>query len=242
LLEPLVPPAAADLAALRASADEIEAAHQEIAAARAGVDERAAALARLTARDDADTDTVERLSAERESAAATIDAGRRRVDAALARADAAAGDAPDHDAALILETARRRAGLVFALAGESEEAALAAARKGRAFAQAESGDATTWIAAAEASLAAGKLADARKDLDRASRLLRAAGKDTRALAYAYGELHDRLAARSRDPAERRRLLEEARRNFDVFAARPGGGARAAAARARSAEIAEELRQ
>jgi len=61
------------------------------------------------------------------------------------------------------------------------------------------------------------------------------------LAYSYGELYDRQAARTRDAAERRRLLEDARRSFDSFAARSGGGTRAAAARARSEEIAEELR-
>ena len=244
LLEPLTPPAAADLPVLRAAADEIHAARQTIVTAATELAANGATLVRAasaTAGDEAAVAAVAKLLAEHERATTALDGHRKRIEVALGRAEEAAGDAPDPEAAALLEAARKDAGEAFWLVGEAEDAALAIARKARTSVDSESSDATTIIAAAEASLAAGKLADARKDLDRAAKLLRAQGRDAGVLAYSYGELYDRQAARTRDAAERRRLLEDARRSFDSFAARSGGGTRAAAARARSEEIAEELR-
>src|SRR5262249_58756044 len=107
----------------------------------------------------------------------------------------AAGDKRRPDAGGGLEPARRPAAEARAVLDAAGSRAEEAARRGRSWIQSETGDATTFLAAAEAALAAGNLGEARRALDRADNLLRAARKDRAPGKYGFAQLHDKLAGR-----------------------------------------------
>src|SRR5262249_37811433 len=193
------------------------------------------------ARDDAAVKAMEGLVHACVETATQAGVVRGRVDAAVTRAEIAAGDKPPPDAVRVLESARKTAADARAVLDAAGSSAEEAARRGRSWIQSETGDATTFLAAAEAALAAGNLGEARRALDRADNLLRAARKDRAPVKYGFAQLHDKLAGREKQPAARLALLKKAKAYYDEFAAR-GGGPRVAAAKERSQELADEIRQ
>src|SRR5262249_33459412 len=152
--------------------------------------------------DDAAVRTVERLVAAVAEGTDTAADLRRRIDLAVEQAEHAAGGAPSTEAQAKLDRARADAVAARALLDEIAKVSDAATSKGKKYLQVETGDASTYIAAAESEIVAGKLADAKKDLDKASKLLRAAGQDPRSLRYSYGVLTDKLAGRAKDTPSR----------------------------------------
>ncbi len=240
---PPEPEAATDLAALTAAADELAAAVKEAVDIKARAEKCATdvdAAAGGAARDEAAIKVMEGLVHACVEVASQSQVVRGRVDAALARAEIAAGDKPPAEAAQALETARKTAREARPIIDGAGSRAEEAARRGRSWIQNETGDATTFIAAAEAALAAGNLGEARRALERADKLLRAARKDTAPVKYGFAQLYDRQAGREKQPAAKLALLKKAKASYDEFAAR-GSGPRVAAAKERSQELADEIR-
>ncbi|MCW5809026.1 MAG: hypothetical protein KIT31_42125, partial [Deltaproteobacteria bacterium] len=95
--------------------------------------------------------------------------------------------------------------------------------------------------AADAAIATGNFADAKRDLDRAAHVLKASGARIPGIDYSYAQLHDKMAARTADPVAKRRLLEQAKSSYEAFA-RHGTGSRVQRATDRAAEIADDLRE
>jgi serine/threonine protein kinase len=110
-----------------------------------------------------------------------------------------------------------------------------AGRAGAAWA----GDAQMFISAADVSVATGDLADARQILEQTARLLARTGARCPNLDYSYAQLYDKQAARTDEPAARLELMQQAAAAYLKFA-RSGVGPRVQRARARAAELAEEL--
>src|SRR5262249_46243081 len=147
---PPEPTPAIDLARLQDASQAVREAHDDAATARAGATQRAAELGRATAqpaRDDTALREVERLVAACQAAAQTADDTRKRLDEALGLAEQAAGDAPTGDAADLLAKDRALAAEARGWLDEAAAAAGAAARKGRAYLDRETGDAATYAAA-----------------------------------------------------------------------------------------------
>jgi HEAT repeat protein len=241
---PPEPEAATDLAALAAAGDELIAAAKDALEFKGRAEKCAAdvtAAAAAAARDDAAIKAMEGLVHVCVEVAEQAQVARGRVDATMARAEIAAGDKPTPEAVKLVDAARAGAtdarAVLDAAGGRAEEAA----RRGRSWIQNETGDATTFIAAAEAALAAGNLGEARRALDRADKLLRAARKDTAPVKYGYGQLYDKLAGREKQPAARVTLLKKAKAYYDEFAAH-GSGPRVTAAKERAQELADEIKE
>jgi serine/threonine protein kinase/HEAT repeat protein len=194
---------------------------------------------RAPAKDDAAVRRVTDLAKECEEAGiAVADAHRKTVDAAR-QAALHGGDAPDAAASELL----RAAGLASQEAHEGlRRARLAApaAEKAKKFAQLETGDPAAYLAAAEAAILAGRLGEAKSDLDRAARELASAGTELPALSFAYAQLYEKMAA-SRSDDDKLRYLKQALDHYQTFA-RKGSGTRLRQAQIRMEEITEEIKE
>lgn len=246
LLEPILPgnPIPTDGPALERATEALRKAHDETGAAQKGLAARMTELGRAVAQPATNEEAianVEKLVAATEETARALVELRRRIESDSAEAERAAGSAPEGDAVAKLDDARALVAETRGWLDEADETADNAARKGRRYLATETGDAETYIAAAESALVAGKLAEARKDLDTAAKLLRGAGKDATVLRYSYGQIFDKQAGREKNQAARLKLLHQAKDAFEDFAAH-GSGPRASAARARAAELAEEIKE
>jgi hypothetical protein len=107
------------------------------------------------------------------------------------------------------------------------------------FNKGEAQDPEMILAAANSKLATGNLTDAKRELDLARAAFKKENLSNPSLDWSYGQLWDKLALREKDPAKHTDYLRRAKASLDAFAA-TGSGKRAAQAKARSAEISDEL--
>ncbi|HEX3764670.1 MAG TPA: HEAT repeat domain-containing protein, partial [Kofleriaceae bacterium] len=220
-----------------AAAAEVKTADEAFAATAA---ELATAIA-APARDATAVPHIEALATRLDDAAGKLEAAATRVEAAAQAASAAAGDSPSADAARLVADARalvqRARDAATGARGKTTEAAAQA----RSYVQRETGDPQFYIAAADAAIASGNLAEARHKLDTAAQLLHKSGTRRPGLDQSYGQLYDGMARRAGDPATRRKLLEQAEDAYRRFVA-AGTGPLVQRASDRLAEIAEELKE
>jgi HEAT repeat protein len=242
---PAVPdPAPVDdvLPKVRAAVDAATAAAAEATRAIEAVRTLAAEIEAATATPAVDYAAVKRaeqLAKQIADAAGKLDTKLAELDTVHRAVSDAAGASPSPDAARLIAEASALASTARAAAGEARASSSAAAKKAEDYAKTEAGDPQMYVAAADAAIASGNLADARKSLDRAARLTRHGAAKVPAIDYSYAQLFDKLAARERDPAAKRKLLQDAQQRYRQFASK-GSGARVQRAVERAAELADEL--
>jgi HEAT repeat protein len=234
-------PPVVDLAPLQTAATAAEAAATATKQASSAFEAKAklieAAIAKPAA-DDAAIDAVAAMGKELATLADAVDAAAGPARDASATATAAAtATSPDAAAVLARITAASGAATAAATAAGDRHASLK--RKIADYLAADTGDPDMYLATADAALATGKLGEAKKNLDLASKAYKRTKTTSPGLFWSYGQLWDRMAQKESDPAKRRSLLTKAKQSLDSFASK-GSGTRAGQARERSAEIAEEL--
>jgi HEAT repeat protein len=241
------PPAAApaplaphDDTKVKAAAADVDAAASEATAAAAAVDAIGKDIAQATsqpASDDAAIKHVEQLATDIDAATAKVDEAAAKVEAA-AKAVEAAAEAPD---AQLVAAARTAASSARAAATAARGSSDAAAKKARDYAKAETVDPQMYVGAADAAIATGNFAEAKRDLDKAAQAYKTTGAKNAGIEYSYGQLYDKLAAREKDPQAKRRYLELAQQAYQSFA-RTGAGSRVQRAADRAAEIADDIKE
>ena len=236
---PPAAPAAPPPQLAQAAGDAGSAANDAKVAAEA-VDASAKDIATETAapaKDDAAVKHVAQLATDIDTTAKAVEDDAARAEAAAKTAADAAGASPSPDAQKLVADAQASATAARASATAARTAADAAAKKARDYARSETEDPQLFVAAAEAAIATGNFAEARHDLDRASHAQGARGAG---LDYSYAQLYDKEAARQKDPAAKKKLLEQAKASYEAYA-KVGTGARAQRATARAAEIADDIK-
>jgi eukaryotic-like serine/threonine-protein kinase len=235
-------PADDKLAAVTRALDETTAAAAEVTAATATFDALAGELAAMTAapaRDDAAAERVAELAKQLEDAAQKVEAAAARVETAAKGAEAAGAGAAD--APKQVEQARALAQSARGAASVARGKTRIAADHARKYIKAETSDAQMEITAADTAIAGGKLAEARQNLERAEKQLRRSGAKNARLHYSYGRLHEQMALRARDTAEKLKHWRLAAEAYQRFAS-SGTGPRVRLANERLAEIADEIKQ
>jgi len=216
------------------------------AAAKTQIDQLAQLAVEVTAatsapaRDDAAIKRAEDLARQLDEAAAPLDASAAKVEAAAQATRDAAGASPSGAAAKLVADADRLARQAREAATRARDQATEASRRARDYARAETGDPQTFIAAADAAIAVGNVADARQNLDKASRLLRQSGARNPSLDFAYGRLYDQMAATSQSPAAKLKLLQQAQDAYRRFV-QAGAGPRVQRTHDRLTELADEIK-
>jgi hypothetical protein len=162
-----------------------------------------------------------------------------RADAAAKAVADAAGPSPAAPAAKLVSDAHAAAKAAHASADAVKTKSADAAKAAREFAKVETTDVQMFLGAADAAIATGNLADAKRDLDKAAAQLKASGTKNAGVEYSYGQLYDKQAAREKDPAKKKDLLQKAQQSYQRFA-KAGTGARVKRATDRANEIADEL--
>jgi serine/threonine-protein kinase len=194
-----------------------------------------------TARDDATTEHVKELATSLDEAPAKLEVVAAKVEATAKAAAEAAGASPSLDAAKLVADANALAQDARSRATATRGKAAEAAEQARAYVTIWTVDPQTLIAAADAAIAAGSFADARQNLDKAAKLSRKAGGRTASLDYSYAQLYDKMAARTQDPAAKRKLLQHAKDAYGRFV-KTGAGARVQRANDRLTEIADDIKE
>jgi hypothetical protein len=97
------------------------------------------------------------------------------------------------------------------------------------------------VSSADAAIASGNLGEAQRNLDKAAHLIRNGAPKVPGLDYSYGQLWDKVAARTPDKAQKAKLLQKAVQAYTKFA-KTGTGSRVQRANARAAELAEEIKE
>jgi len=224
--------------------DEATATAAEAKTATSAFEALATELATTTAapaHDDTTTKHVEELATSLGEAAAKLDTVAAKLEAAADAAADAAGASPSPDAAKLVADARALAQGARAAATAARGKTAAAADKARKYVTAETGDPQMFIAAADAAIASGEFTDAKQNLDKAAKRIRASGAKTASLDYSYAQLYDKMAARTKDPATKRKLLQQASASYQRFA-NTGTGPRVQRANDRLTEIADEIKE
>jgi serine/threonine protein kinase/HEAT repeat protein len=241
-----------DIAPVLALASEAKDSLAQAQAARAKVKEKATVIDELTrkpAKDDADVKVVEDLAHALEKERQDVDAARARTEEAAQKTEraadglkASAGNAMVPPEMLLqVNEAKAAAREAAKAAEEAKKLSDSAAEKAETYTKAETGDADMFLSAADAEIATGAYADAKRDLDKAAKLYQKAGEKNPAMAFSYARLYDKMAARERNQATQLELLKKAKQSYDAFA-KTGSGKRVAQAQERSEEIAEEIKE
>nr|HEX4312576.1 HEAT repeat domain-containing protein [Kofleriaceae bacterium] len=238
------PPAAGSNAAspqLDGAVAEAGSAANDAKIAAEAVDASAKAIVEATAapaKDDAAVKHAAQLATDIDTAAKAVEDDAARAEAAANNAASLAGSAIEQpDINKVVTDAKASATAARASATAARTAADAAAKKARDYAKSETEDPQLFVAAADAAIATGNLGEAKHDLDRAAK---AGGARPAGLDYSYAQLYDKQARGEKDPAAKKRLLEEAKASYEAFA-KTGAGARAQRATARAQELADELK-
>ncbi|HEU0036686.1 MAG TPA: HEAT repeat domain-containing protein [Kofleriaceae bacterium] len=193
------------------------------------------------AKDDSQVKHVEDLATSAEQAATKLDELAAKVEAAAKAVGDAAGDKPSPDAAKLVADAKTGAKSARDAATAVQSKSASAAKKAREYAKAETGDPQMFLAAADAAIATGSYGDARQNLDKAAKLMRASGTRNAGIDYSYAQLFDKMAARERDPAKKLALMQQAQQAYQRFA-KSGTGSRVGRATDRAAELADEIKE
>jgi serine/threonine-protein kinase len=220
------------------AATEARAAHDRAARAVEAVAAEIEAATNKPAAAEDDIDAVEKLGGKLDRAVAALARQRSELSRAVKEVvDAAAAISGADTSALVAEANK---------AGDVESAAAVLAKKVadretaiKRYVKSETADPAVYLAAADAAIATGKLASARRDLLKAEKIYKQRGRVDPQLYFSKGRLYDKMAIRESDKARQINHFKQARANYDRFAGR-GSGRRHAQAKARSAEIAEEL--
>jgi len=201
-----------------------------------------ATITAATTRDDATTDHVKELKARLDEAPAKLEAVAAKVEAAEAAAVEAAGANPSPEAAKLVADAR-------ALAQGSRDAATTTrgkaadgATKAAAFIKIETvDDPQVFLDGARAEIASGDLAGATQNLAKAAKLVAKAGGKRATLDDLYAQLYDKKAARTQDPAAKRKLLQQAADAYGRLE-KSGAGASVQRAKDRRIEIEDDIKE
>jgi HEAT repeat protein len=229
---------------VKTAADEATAAATEAKAAGESFEALATDIATTTAkpaRDDATIKHVELLATNLEEAVTKLEAAAAKTEAAAQAVSEAAGTSPSPDAAKLVAEATALAKGARDAATTARGKTAAAAKRAREYVKTETGDAQMFVAAADAAIAVGNYSDAKQNLDKATRLHRAAGTKSASIDYSYAQLYDKMATRTQDPAAKLKLMQQARQAYEQFA-KAGAGSRVQRATARAAEIADEMKE
>ena len=236
------PAATVDLTAINAAGSQVEI--QVAAINAAGVEATATQTAiykilNKPQNDDDDAKDVAALNKTLESNVAVQQLALVALNQAVSEAKRAAGasPAPAASQALAKLVSMQTSSSAVVLASTTNVAALKP--KLAAFSKAETQAPDVLLASANSAIATGRLSEAKRDLDKAAAAYQKDGPRNPSLDWSYGQLWDKQAEREKDVAKREALLRKAKAAFDTFAAN-GSGKRAAQAKARSAEITEEL--
>ena len=98
-----------------------------------------------------------------------------------------------------------------------------------------------FIASADAAIASGNFTQARRDLDKAAASMKVTGAKNAGIDFSYAQLYDKLAARTSDPAQKLKLLQQAVAAYQRFA-RSGTGSRVQRATDRAVELGEDIKE
>lgn len=210
----------------------------------AGLDALTRELAKATAvpaRDDTAVAHVAALARSLDEAAAKVEAAASRADAAAKAASEAAGTSPSHDAARLIADAIALARTARDAATAARDKAAEADKKARSYVKDETRDAQILIAVAETAIASGDFVEAKQKLDQAAKTLQRSGARTTSVDLLYGRLYQQMAARVRDPAAKRTLLEQEMNAYRRIA-KTGTGPDVQRANDRLAEIADEIKK
>lgn len=240
LLPPMGPPPDPLLAVKRAF-DEAGVAAAEARSAAAAFEALAGDIAMKTAArapEEAVLRQVQALGGKLDEAAARVATAAGKAELAAQTASDAAGASPSREAAKLVDQAT-------VLAQGALDAASAARGKHAHLTEVIriciTVDVQVLLDGAAASMASGNLPGAQQRLDRAASLLGPSKSKHPRLDYLSAQLHDRMAARTQDPAAKRELLRQAAEAYQRFA-KLGSGPRIALANDRAAEIATELEE
>ncbi|MCG8424523.1 MAG: HEAT repeat domain-containing protein [Proteobacteria bacterium] len=196
------------------------------------------------AKDDEELDRVEELGRRVPGVVAALKAAANqtidRAEQAIATITELQTQAPDMaELAQLADQATKQRDHARAVAAAVQKRVAAVEQQLQQYRQQETADPGLYLEAANAAIATGKLSSARRDLNRARRLYRAAGKTNPMLFFGYGQLYDEMALQSQEEEQRLGYLKQAKSNYDRFV-KIGKGARVGQAKERSAEIAQEL--
>jgi HEAT repeat protein len=214
----------------------------ELARANADLESVVSEIKKATARpaiSDADVDRVESLAADIGKRAAAVIAERAAMQKTAAAAAEIAASLPGDRAAVLAGEVSDKSRAAARIARAALAAGELAETRARKFAADETADPDVLLTAATTAIAAGKLGDGRRDLAKAKKLFKAAGKTPAELWFADAELNAALARRTADVDRRITLLERARDSYKRFARR-GAGYRVGQASERAAEISTEI--
>jgi hypothetical protein len=239
------PPAVDDaLPKVKLAFDAATAAAGEARAAAATFEALARELATTTAapaHDDTTVSHVADLANRLGEAADKLETSATTAEAAAQAAADAAGDKPSPDATKLVADARGLARDARSAAGAARARVADAADRARKYVKDETRDVQVLIAVAETAIAANDFSEAKHKLDQAARLLRKSGAKNAGLDALYARLYERIAAHTRDPAAKRKLLQQEQLSYRHLA-KIGVGPEVQRANERLAEIAEELKE
>jgi serine/threonine protein kinase/HEAT repeat protein len=200
--------------------------------------EMTAAIAR-PADDDGDIRKVKDLARSARTVRDRVKAASAQAADAAQAAETAARSTPSAEATQKAAQATIVAEETAALSKTAIATSDALDKQADDYASSETGDVEMRIAAADISIASGKLSDAKRDLDKAAAQASASGESYPAIKWSYGRLYESMAKREKDVADKVRLLKKAKQGYDDFA-RSGSGSKVVRAKERSVELAEEI--
>jgi serine/threonine protein kinase/HEAT repeat protein len=194
-----------------------------------------------TEHDETAVKHVEELAKNLDEAADKLEAAATNVEAKVKAVSDAAGASPSTDAGKLVEDAKYLAQNGRGAATSARSQATDAAKQANDYLKAWTGEPDMYIAAANVAIASGDFTGARKNLDRAAKLMRTSGAKMASLDDSYARLYDQMAARTRDPAAKRKLLQQAQEAYRRLA-KTGAGPGVQRANDRLTEIDEDLKQ
>ncbi|HWO26063.1 MAG TPA: HEAT repeat domain-containing protein [Kofleriaceae bacterium] len=248
-LSRLVPPArpaapAPQLTAVKKASGDVTAASAEAVAKAKAFEALAQELAATTAAAPRDDEALQRalsIAKDLGEAAAQLEGAAAKVEAAAKTAAEAAGPSPAPDAAKLVEDAQALAQAARDAATAARDKVAGSEKQAQSYAKTWTEDPQLLITAADTAIATGRFAEAKQSLEKAAKLLARQGGRSASIDYSYAQLYDKMATRTKDPAGRRQLLQQAADAYQQFA-KTGTGSRVRRARARAAEIADDLKE
>jgi hypothetical protein len=238
------PPVDDILPQVKLASDDVTTAVNDTKAAMAGLDALAKELAKaaaVPARDDTAVAHVAELARNLDAAAVKVETAATSADAAAKAASEAAGISPSHDAAKIIADAIALARTARSAAIAAHNKAVEADDKARNYVKDETRDAQILIAVAETAIASGDFLEAKQKLDQAAKAIQRSGAKSTSIDLLYGRLYQQMAARTRDPVGRRKLIEQ-EVNAYRHLAKIGTGPDVQRANDRLAELADEIKK
>jgi HEAT repeat protein len=242
---PPPPPPDGTLPKVQQGLDQVKAAADEAKAATEAMEVLVKEVATITAvpvQDDATIDRLKELKTELDKALANLETVAAKPETAAKAASDAAGASPSPDAAKLVEQARALAqGARDTATATRGKAADAMKPMAKILDEEIRVDPQIYLDAARAAIASGALPSARQNLSKAAKLLPKAGAKRVILDDLSAQLYDKMAARTQDPAAKRKLLKQAEEAYGRVE-KTGAGALVQRAKDRRTEIAKEIKE